>query len=289
MSTLSPSDLLLTDQVAVVTGGGAGIGQGIALGLANFGADIVIVDVDADRGQATADLVEKAGRRAIAPPTDVTAPEQVDAAVQAAVDAFGRLDILVNNAGGTRGQRFLDQSLRSRIRHVDLNLMSMFHATAAAVPVMIEGGRGGRIINVSSIEGTRAAPGFAVYAACKAGMSSFTRTMAVELGEHAITVNCLMPDWIATPGNHGIIRGPVPDPLPERPETMRRGLARYVPAGREGDLDDIAAAAVFLASPMGRYVNGIAMPVDGGTWASSGWTRIDGGGWGLFPEFASSL
>jgi NAD(P)-dependent dehydrogenase (short-subunit alcohol dehydrogenase family) len=289
MSSLSPSDLLLTDQVALVTGGGAGIGQGIAAGLARFGADVVVAEVDPERAASTVALVEAAGRQAIAPTTDVTDPDQVQAVVDAAMERFGRLDILVNNAGGVRGQRFLDQSPRSRQRHVDLNLNSMFLATAAVVPHMIAGGRGGTILNVSSIEGTRAAPTFAVYAACKAGMNSFTRTMAVELAEHAITVNALLPDMTATPGSHGLMSGMAAEGLPARTAAQDEGVRSYIPLGREGHVDEVAGAAVFLASSLGRYITGVALPVDGGTWASSGWTKTPAGGWGLFRPWFTEL
>ena len=276
---MRPDDLLLNDRVAVVTGAGAGIGQGIAAGLAAAGADVVIADIDPERGAVTAGLVDAAGRAALVVPADVSDTDQVRAMVEQAVERFGRVDILVNNAGGVRHQAFLEQSERSWRRHIDLNLVSVLAATSAVAPVMIAGGRGGSIVNVASIEAVRAAPGFAVYAACKAAMVSFTRTSAVELAEHGIRVDCLAPDVVATPGIRGIVRGPVPDPLP----AGAPAIGRYVPLGREGDLDDCAGAAVFLSSKLARYITGVTLPVDGGTWASSGWTRgPGGGGWQLF-------
>jgi NAD(P)-dependent dehydrogenase (short-subunit alcohol dehydrogenase family) len=278
-----PDDILLTDQVAVVTGGGAGIGAAIAIGMAQFGADVVIAEIDPDRGATTARAVEAAGRAALVVPTDASDAEQIRAMVEQAKARFGRIDILVNNVGGVRRQRFLDQSERSWRRHIDLNLVSMIAATSAAAPVMIEGGRGGSILNIASIEALRAAPEFAVYAACKAGMTNFTRTMALELGEHGIRVNALAPDLIASPGILGIVQGPVPDPLPALPEPMVEGAERYIPLGRAGVGDDCAGVAVFLASPMGRYVTGTTISVDGGTWASSGWVRThDRAAWQLF-------
>jgi NAD(P)-dependent dehydrogenase (short-subunit alcohol dehydrogenase family) len=282
---VQPDDILLTDSVAVVTGGGAGIGAGIAADMARFGADVVIAEIDPDRAATTARKVEQAGRSALVVPTDVADTEQVRAMIDRAAEHFGRIDVLVNNAGGVRQQRFLDQSERSWRRHIDLNLVSMFAATAAAASLMIQGGRGGSIINIASIEGLRAAPEFAVYAACKAGMINFTRTTALELAEHGIRVNALAPDLITSPGLLGMVRGPVPDPLPPFPEPMRHGARRYVPLGHEGTPDDCAAAAIFLASPMGRYITGVTMSVDGGTWASSGWTRTeDLASWQLFER-----
>src|SRR6185436_7765146 len=118
--------------------------------------------------------------------TDVMDTGQIRTMVDSATAEFGRIDILVNNAGGVTRRSFIEQSERSWRKHIDLNLISMLTATSAAVPVMIKGGRGGSIINVSSIEGSRAAPGYAVYSACKAGMNNFTRTLALELADHRI-------------------------------------------------------------------------------------------------------
>jgi NAD(P)-dependent dehydrogenase (short-subunit alcohol dehydrogenase family) len=280
---MTPTDILLTGRVAVVTGAGAGIGQGIAKGMAAFGADVVVADIDPDRAAVTVALLEGEGRRGLAVAVDMADTTQVQEMVSTAREHFGRIDILVNNAGGVRQGRFSEQSERSWRRHVDLNLMSVFAATSAVVPPMIEAG-GGSIINVASIEALRAAPGFAVYAACKAAMTSFTRTSAVELAGHGIRVNALAPDLIATPGLRGIIRGPVPDPLPPLPERAAAGVAHYVPMGHEGTVEDCAGAAVFLASAMARYITGVTLSIDGGTWASSGWSQTDDGeGWQLFP------
>ena len=188
----------------------------------------------------------------------------------------------MNNAGGVRARRFLEQSPRSWRRHIDINLVSMLAATSAAAPIMIREGGGGSIVNVTSIEGTRAAPMFAVYAACKAGVISFTRTMALELAEHGIRVNAIAPDWTRTPGNSGLRDGPVPDPLPPRAPQMESRLAAYIPLGREGLVEECGNVAVFLCSELASYVTGVLIPVDGGTWASSGWTRSTDGGWSLF-------
>jgi NAD(P)-dependent dehydrogenase (short-subunit alcohol dehydrogenase family) len=287
---VGPSDILLTDQVAIVTGSGAGIGQGIAAGLAAFGADVVVAEIDPERAKVTAALVESHGRRSMIVPTDMSDTGQIRSMVDEAHRHFGRLDVLVNNVGGVRKARFLDQSERSWRRHIDLNLVSMFAATAAASPIMITGGRGGSIVNVASIEALRAAPDFAVYAACKAAMTNFTSTMALELAEHGIRVNALAPDIVATPGIRGILKGPVPSPLPPPPGRSSEGVSRYVPLQREGSVDDCAGAAVFLSSSMARYVTGVTLSIDGGTRASAGWTRQpDGRGWHLFSEHEDVL
>ena len=279
---LDPSDILLTDQVAVVTGGGGGIGQGIALGMAKFGARVAILEIDPQRCEATTALVQEMGRECLAIPTDVMDADGVRAAIAQTEQRFGRIDILVNNAGGIRPTRFLDQSERSQQRHIDINLTSMFTATHAAVPVMIKGGRGGSIVNVTSIEGFRAAPMYAVYAACKAGMIGFTRTMALELGEHNIRINAIAPDQTITPGNRGNRTGPVdPSTWTERSPEVQDAVNRYVPLGREGVVEECAGAPIFLSSKMAAYITGVTLSVDGGSNAASGWTRTPEGNWTL--------
>jgi NAD(P)-dependent dehydrogenase (short-subunit alcohol dehydrogenase family) len=279
---MNPTDVLLTDQVAIITGGGGGIGRGIALALASVGADIVIADIVPERCEETAERVREMGRRALPVPMDVMDSEKVRELIAKADAEFGRIDILVNNAGGVSGRKFLDQSERSWRRHIEINLVSMLAATSAAAPIMIRGGRGGNIINVTSIEGSRAAPMFSVYAACKAGMISFTRSMALEFGEHNIRVNAIAPDHTITPGNHGNRAGPVdPSTWIQRSPEEKAAFARLIPLGREGIDEECGNVAVFLASKMGSYVTGTVIPVDGGTWASSGWTRTKTGGWTL--------
>jgi NAD(P)-dependent dehydrogenase (short-subunit alcohol dehydrogenase family) len=277
---LDPSDILLTGQGAVVTGGGGGIGQGIALGLAKFGANVAVLDIEPERCAATEGAIRELGREGIGIPTDVMDADQIRAAIARAHEAFGSIDILVNNAGGVRGGRFMTQPERSIRRHVDINLFSMLFATQEAARIMIDAGRGGSIVNVSSIEGSRAAPMFAVYSACKAGMNNFTRTMAVELGEHGIRVNCIAPDHTVSPGGRGNRNGPVdPDSWADSSEEW----AKLVPLGREGVVEECASTVVWLCSKMSEYVTGITVPVDGGTWASSGWLRDERGGWTLNP------
>jgi NAD(P)-dependent dehydrogenase (short-subunit alcohol dehydrogenase family) len=148
---------------------------------------------------------------------------------------------------------------------------------------MIEGARGGVVLNITSIEGLRAAPLYAVYAACKAGMISFTKSMAVELGEHGIRVNALAPDHTATAGMRGIMRGAhPPDDLPPRAPAEAAGVQAYVPLGREGNAEEFAKAAVFLCSDDAAYVTGTTLNVDGGTYAASGWIKASDGNWSLY-------
>jgi NAD(P)-dependent dehydrogenase (short-subunit alcohol dehydrogenase family) len=276
----------LSGQVAFVTGGGGGIGRGIAERLAAHGADIAVVDIDAERAAYVSANITSMGRAAMVHVVDVMDADALMAAVDATAAQFGRLDILVNNAGGVSGRRFLEQSQRSWRRHIDINLVSMLAATSAAAPHIIAGGRGGSIVNVASIEATRAAPMFAVYAACKAGMLSFTRSMALELSEHAIRVNSIGPDFTITPGNSGYRSGPVPEPIPPRAPERAAVSSTYIPLGHEGTIEECGDVAVFLCSTMASYITGTHIPVDGGTSASGGWTASPDGKWSLFGPHA---
>lgn len=278
-------NILLTDHVAVVTGGGGGIGRAIALAYASVGAHVVIGDIIPERCEETAARVREMGREALAVPTDVSDTNQVRALIDTADRHFKRIDILVNNAGGVSRKAFIEQSERSWRRHIDLNLVSVLAGTAAAAPIMIRGQRGGSIINVSSIEASRAAPNYAVYAACKAGILNFTRTMALELSEHGIRVNAIAPDYTVTPGVRGNHTGPV-DPTSWAEPTPKQddATARRIPLGRAGVDTECGNIAVFLSSPMSSYVTGTVVPVDGGTWASSGWVRDRSGKWSLMGD-----
>jgi NAD(P)-dependent dehydrogenase (short-subunit alcohol dehydrogenase family) len=278
-------DILLTGQVALVTGGGGGIGRAIALAYASVGASVVIADIIPERCEETAARVREMGREALAAPTDVSDANQVRATIEKADKQFGRIDILVNNAGGTSRKPFLEQSERSWRRVIDLNLIGMLAATSAAVPIMIRGQRGGSIINVSSIEGSRAAPNYAVYAACKAGMLNFTRTMALELADHNIRVNAIAPDYTVTPGVRGNHTGPVDPASWIQPTAQQEDVTkRRIPLGRAGIDTECGNVAVFLSSAMSSYVTGVVLPVDGGSWASSGWVRDKAGKWSLMGE-----
>ena len=273
----------LTGQAALVTGGGAGIGRAAAICLAAHGADVAVLDVIPDRCAEVVARIEELGRQGLAMPANAMEAEQVAKAVEAAAERFGRLDILVNNAGGVTRRNFTDLTEKNWRRHIDLNLISTLAATSAAAPVMIAGGRGGSIINVTSIEGSRAAPGYAVYAACKAGINNLTRTLAVEFADHGIRVNAIAPDFTVTPGLSGNFTGPVAD-TPEMSETRRDIMRRRVPLGRAGIDAECGHLAVFLASGMASYITGAIIPIDGGTWGSSGWIRNQAGDWALPPE-----
>jgi NAD(P)-dependent dehydrogenase (short-subunit alcohol dehydrogenase family) len=282
---MQASDIDLTGQVAFVTGGGGGIGRAIALCLADMGADIAIIEAVPERCEQVTRMVEQRGRRALCIPGNVMDTDALQGAVARAADTFGRLDILINNAGGVTKRGFLDLTEKNWRRHIDLNLISNLAATQAAVPVMIAGGRGGAIVNVTSIEASRAAPGYAVYAACKAGINNLTRTLALEFAEHGIRVNTIAPDYTVTPGTSGNFTGPVDESTWYRPSAAQAEATRKrIPAGRAGIDEECGRVAVFLASPMASYVTGTIIPVDGGSWASGGWVRDRTDKWVLPPE-----
>lgn len=265
----------LDNQVAFITGGANGLGAGIARNLARCGARIAIADIDTEAGEALVRELDDQGSSALFIQTDVNHTEQITEAVRRCAAHFGRLDILINNAGGVRRRAFLEQSENSWRKHIDFNLISTLAATQAGAKVMIEGLRGGVIINIASSEGLRAAPGFAVYAACKAGMISFTRSMALELSEHNIRVHALAPDMIATAGLQPYFDA--------AGESGRAARDRYIPLGRVGTTDELAGVVLFLVSNLATYVTGLTLPVDGGAIASSGWSRSPhSGAWDLY-------
>ncbi|MBA1204265.1 glucose 1-dehydrogenase [Pseudomonas capeferrum] len=272
---MTPNDIRLDGKVAFITGGAGGIGAGVARNLANFGARLAIADIDAESGERLAAEIREQGGHALFLHTDVNQTEQIHTAVEQAASHFGRLDILINNAGGVRRTPFLQQTEKSWRKHIDFNLISTLTATQAAARAMIAFGHGGTIVNIASSEGLRAAPGFAVYAACKAGMISFTRSMALELAEHDIRVHVLAPDMILTPGLAPYFEA--------AGEDGRAARDRYIPMGRVGSTDELAGVVIFLVSNLATYITGLTLPVDGGAIASSGWTRSPNtGAWDLY-------
>jgi 3-oxoacyl-[acyl-carrier protein] reductase len=253
--TIKPSDILLNDRVAVVTGGGAGIGRGIAAGLAAFGASVAIWERDAE---SCAGAAEAIGAPGIV--TDVRDSGQVNAALTQTAAELGPVTILVNNAGGVFFSQLLDTSENGWDALYKANLRHVLLCTQLVASELVRAKLPGSIINLTSIEGARAAPGYAAYAAAKAGVINYTKTAAFELAPHGIRVNAIAPDFTVTEGLMQL-----------SPEGLGPEVSQAIPLGRPGDVDEIASTAVFLASEMASYITGQTVHVDGGTQAAGGW------------------
>src|SRR6185437_10738736 len=252
---IDPSNILLTGRVAVVTGGGAGIGRGIAAGMAAFGARVAIWERDP---QTCVPAAESIGGLGIV--TDVRDSGQVDAALERTIAELGTPTILVNNAGGVFSSPLLETSENGWDALYKANLRHVLLCTQRIARQLVSAGRPGSIISLTSIEGVRAAPGYAAYAAAKAGVINFTKTAALELAPHGIRVNALAPDITLTEGIAALA-----------PPDAQAHFGDTVPMGRAGHVDEMAGAAVFLASDLASYITGQTIHVDGGTHAASGW------------------
>jgi 7-alpha-hydroxysteroid dehydrogenase len=242
------------DKVAIVTGAGRGIGAGIAVALAEVGADVVCAARTPADIEATADRVRSTGRRALAVPTDVTDRAQLEALVETTVSEFGRVDILVNNAGGWPPQPLLRTSERAFEQALRFNVTSAFLMTRFTVPAMLETAGGGSIINISSRAGSMVQPGFTAYGTSKAALSFMTRNMAPELAPQ-IRVNAIELGGVETDALATVLTD----------DSIRRQLEENTPMRRVGQVDDIAAFAVYLASPASSWVTGKVFEIDGGT------------------------
>ena len=235
-----------------------GLGAAIAEAFARFGADLALCDRAAEPLAQTATALETHGGRVETSVLDVRDAEAVAEFVHAAAARTGAIHVLVNNAGGTFASKFAELSPRGERALVDENFSSVTHFVRAALPHLAEGAS---VINLTSIEAHRAGPGFAVYSAMKAAVANLTKSLALELGERQIRVNCIAPDVIATPGLEGLGEA--------RPAT---------PLLRRGEPDDVAGAALYLASDLSRFVTGTTLHVDGGNHAAGGWRRGANGG-----------
>ncbi|NRG19939.1 glucose 1-dehydrogenase [Rhizobiales bacterium] len=243
----------LAGKVAVVTGGGSGFGEGIAKRFAEEGARVVVADVN---GVEASRVASKIGDAAVAVAADVTVAADVEAMIAAATSGFGRLDILVNNAGYThRNGSMLDVDEETFDRIIDVNAKAIYLAALKAVPIMDAAG-GGVIINTASTAGLRPRPGLTWYNASKGWAITATKSMAVELAPKGIRVNALCP----VAGETGMLHLFMGEDTPEK----RAQFRATIPLGRLSTPQDIASAALWLASDDAEFITGVALEVDGG-------------------------
>jgi NAD(P)-dependent dehydrogenase (short-subunit alcohol dehydrogenase family) len=245
----------LSGKVAIVTGGGSGIGRQMAQGLAEAGADLVLCARKAERCEQAASELGQLGVRAIGLGCDVRDPEQIGAVVLRAVDELGSVDVLVNNAGTVWGAAPEDMPLEGWQKVVDVNLTGVFLFAQAAGRMMIERG-GGSIVNIASVSGLHGAPpevvNTVVYHATKGGVIAFTRDLAWKWAQHGIRVNAIAPGWFPSDMSKFVL------------DSQGEELERRIPLRRFGGPEDLKGAVVFLASPASAYVTGHTLVVDGG-------------------------
>lgn len=262
-ATQDPFDTFRLDgRVALVSGGGGGIGAAIAVTLAQAGAKIAIGDRDQQRLDGTAQRVGAAGAECVAFAADVTREADAERLVAAAVDRFGRLDIIVNAVGGGAGKVLYDAQDYPREAWdwiMELNLRSTLVATQPAVRAMIAGGQGGRVLNLSSVRGQLAIPlGYAAYVASKGAINALTRQWATEWARYGITVNAIAPTFTATPNSMKFLGDP----------DFKSNLVNRIPMGRSAETGDLVGAALFFVSAASSFVTGQVLTIDGGLTAT---------------------
>jgi NAD(P)-dependent dehydrogenase (short-subunit alcohol dehydrogenase family) len=243
----------LADKVALITGAGSGIGRGSALLFAREGARIAVADIDMEGAAETVRQIESQGGEAIAIRADVSSPDDVQAMVEATVKRLGTVDVLYNNAATEGPICFAAQISVEQFDYVmDVNVRGTWLGMKYALPIMMAK-RSGSILNVSSLAGLRATPGGAAYCASKFGVIAITQAVAIEYGKYNIRANCIVPGWIETPMVHRLFGATLPQSSVTAP-----------PLRRIGQPEDVARAALFLASDDANYITGTVFPVDGG-------------------------
>ncbi|TXH57975.1 MAG: SDR family oxidoreductase [Burkholderiaceae bacterium] len=268
----------LAGKVALVTGGGAGIGRASAELLARAGVRVAVAEIDAARAADVGAALEAIGADALVVQADVREQTEVARLMQAVDGRFGRLDVLVNNVGDYLGFKTpFEQSTEVEWQALyAVNLLHIFRVTREAIPLMRRSGAGGSIVNVSTIEAFRGIPTVVVYSAFKAAVTGFTQSLAVELGADGIRVNAVAPE---TTNTAQIVA------TPRVPPENRDYISRWFPIGRFGEASDSAGAVLFLASDrLSGWVSGTTVHVDGGALAAGAWMRLpDGKGWTHLP------
>ena len=253
----------LSDRIAVVTGGGQGIGKAIALGLAEGGADVAVVDIDAKAAQATAAAVSAKGRRSVGLEADIGDVESIDRMTRAIMETFGRIDVLVNNAGVTRRAYIMDLTESDWDRIMRVNGKGVFFCLQRVAREMIPR-RSGAIVNIASIAGKGyVGTSNAIYAASKGAVIGLTRIAALQLARHNINVNAVCPGTTVTALSRTHLRARAREEGVSV-EDMQRRRNSAIPLGRPNEPEDVAALAVFLASPGARNITGQSYNVDGG-------------------------
>lgn len=246
-----PGRFQLDGHVAVVTGAGAGIGRAIAEMFAGAGAAVVVSDLKSETAEAVAAEITRAGGRAVGIACNVTRETDLEAAVNTALDRFGKLSILVNNAGGG-GPKLFDMPMDDFRWAYELNVFSLFRLTQLAATHIAAAG-GGAVLNISSMAGENKNKRMVSYASSKAAVNHLTRNVAFDLGAMGIRVNAIAPGAIKTDALASVL-----DP------DVEKAMLRHTPLGRLGEADDIAYAALFLCSPAAAWISGQVLTVSGG-------------------------
>lgn len=271
----------LSGKVALVTGGGGGIGRAIVRSYAQLGAAVVVAERDPDRAQSIREEMERQGVDCLVFVGDVTFAQQVRLLAGEIEARFSRLDILVNNVGDSLGlsKPFADSSEEEWDSLYDINLRHVFLVTHAMLPLLRKAGPGSSVISLSSVEGVRGYPMGVAYSAFKAGIGAFTKSLACELGPEQIRVNAIACETTETEQIQ-IVKSVKPEHEPYVP--------RWFPLGRYGRPEDAAGAAVYLASDLAAWVTGDTILVDGGALAQGGWRQMRDGRWTNSPIIAEA-